>query len=140
MLILSRKVGERIMIGDGIEIVVQRISGERVTLGIAAPAEVKILRGELASTGRHVPARDNSQPATPSVPDVPGLPGTMPIQSASLRKKTAALPRSSGLAQPETERGPELVAVMERHRDYHRLAATSTLARRIAARGKAHIA
>jgi carbon storage regulator CsrA len=47
MLILSRKVGERIRIGDGIEVIVQRVSGERVTLGLAAPRDVKILRGEL---------------------------------------------------------------------------------------------
>ncbi len=47
MLILSRKVGERIIIGNGIEVVVQRVSGDRVTLGLAAPKDVKILRGEL---------------------------------------------------------------------------------------------
>jgi carbon storage regulator len=52
MLILSRKIGERIRIGNGkgaaaIEVIVQRISGDRVSLGIAAPAHVKILRGEL---------------------------------------------------------------------------------------------
>ena len=47
MLILSRKVGERIVIGDGIEVIVQRVSGDRVTLGLAAPRDVKILRGEL---------------------------------------------------------------------------------------------
>jgi len=49
MLILSRKIGEKIVIGNGIEVVVQRISGVRVTLGISAPPEVKILRGELTA-------------------------------------------------------------------------------------------
>jgi carbon storage regulator CsrA len=47
MLILSRRVGERILIGPAIEVIVQRVSGDRVTLGLAAPREVKILRGEL---------------------------------------------------------------------------------------------
>ncbi|MGC4006575.1 MAG: carbon storage regulator [Pirellulales bacterium] len=51
MLILSRKVGERITIGEGIEIVVQRVAGERVTIGINAPSDVKILRGELVADG-----------------------------------------------------------------------------------------
>jgi carbon storage regulator CsrA len=51
MLILSRKVGERIRIGDAIEVVVQRVCGERVTLGLAAPQNVKILRGELEDFG-----------------------------------------------------------------------------------------
>jgi carbon storage regulator len=53
MLILSRKIGELIRIGNGtgaaaIEVIVQRVSGDRVTLGIAAPVHVKILRSELA--------------------------------------------------------------------------------------------
>jgi carbon storage regulator len=47
MLILSRRVGERILIGPAIEVIVQRVSGDRVTLGLAAPREIKILRGEL---------------------------------------------------------------------------------------------
>jgi carbon storage regulator len=55
MLILSRKVGERIRIGDAIEVVVQRVCGERVTLGLAAPQEIKILRGELEDYGDREP-------------------------------------------------------------------------------------
>jgi carbon storage regulator len=47
MLILSRKVGEKIVIGDGITVVVSRVAGDRVTLGFEAPPEVRILRGEL---------------------------------------------------------------------------------------------
>lgn len=47
MLILRRKVGEKIVIGDGIVVVVTRVSGARVTLGIEAPPAVHIVRGEL---------------------------------------------------------------------------------------------
>jgi carbon storage regulator CsrA len=47
MLILSRKVGERIVIGNDITVVVSRVSGDRVTLGLEAPPDVHILRGEL---------------------------------------------------------------------------------------------
>lgn len=47
MLILSRKVGEKIVIGDGITVVVSQVAGNRVTLGLEAPPEVRILRGEL---------------------------------------------------------------------------------------------
>ncbi|PHR99390.1 MAG: carbon storage regulator [Blastopirellula sp.] len=50
MLVLSRKLGERIRIGDNIEIVINRVSGNRVTLGIEAPPEVRILRGEIEQT------------------------------------------------------------------------------------------
>jgi carbon storage regulator len=47
VLILRRKVGEKIVIGDGITVVVNRVSGGRVTLGIDAPHDVHIVRGEL---------------------------------------------------------------------------------------------
>jgi len=47
MLVLSRKVGDSIKIGDNIEIVVNRISGNRVTIGVDAPKDVRILRGEV---------------------------------------------------------------------------------------------
>ena len=47
MLVLSRKVGQHLVIGGGIVVVVKRIAGHRVTLGIEAPGTVKIVRGEL---------------------------------------------------------------------------------------------
>lgn len=47
MLVLSRKAGERIMVGENIAVVISRISGNRVTIGIEAPSGVKIVRGEL---------------------------------------------------------------------------------------------
>lgn len=49
MLVLSRKEGERIVIGDQITLVVSKVSGNRVTIGIEAPKDVKITRGELAT-------------------------------------------------------------------------------------------
>jgi carbon storage regulator len=47
MLVLSRKVGEKLVIDGNITVEVVRIQGNRITLGIAAPTEVKVLRGEL---------------------------------------------------------------------------------------------
>jgi carbon storage regulator len=47
MLVLSRKVGEKLVIGDNITVVVSRVAGNRVTLGVEAPSEVRIVRGEL---------------------------------------------------------------------------------------------
>lgn len=51
MLVLSRRVGERVVIGDGITVTVTRVAGQRVMLGIEAPDGVRILRGELARRG-----------------------------------------------------------------------------------------
>ena len=48
MLVLSRKEGERIVIGSGIEVVVLNVVGNRVRLGVAAPREIPVHRGELA--------------------------------------------------------------------------------------------
>ena len=47
MLTLSRRVGEKIHIGGGIEIEVVRIDQGRVRLGITAPLQTKIVRQEL---------------------------------------------------------------------------------------------
>ncbi len=47
MLVLSRKEGEKLIIGDDIVITVNRIAGNRVSIGIEAPPHVSITRGEL---------------------------------------------------------------------------------------------
>ncbi|QDV73495.1 carbon storage regulator [Botrimarina mediterranea] len=47
MLVLSRKTGEQIQIGQDITIEVRRVSGNRVALAVQAPRDVRILRGEL---------------------------------------------------------------------------------------------
>ena len=47
MLALTRKIGERIVIGDAITVTVVDVKGDSVRLSIEAPKEVRILRGEL---------------------------------------------------------------------------------------------
>ncbi len=47
MLVLSRKLGERIRIGDAIVVTIVRISGGGVRLGIEAPSEMPVVREEL---------------------------------------------------------------------------------------------
>ncbi|MGE0760523.1 MAG: carbon storage regulator [Pirellulaceae bacterium] len=49
MLVLSRKVGQELVIGDNIRIVINRVSGNRVAIGIDAPENVSVLRSELRS-------------------------------------------------------------------------------------------
>lgn len=50
MLVLTRKLGESVIIGGNIEVKITEISGDKVRIGIEAPAELKILRGELLET------------------------------------------------------------------------------------------
>lgn len=47
MLVLTRKLNERIVIGDQIRITVVGVRGNHVRLGIEAPPEVTVLRAEL---------------------------------------------------------------------------------------------
>ena len=47
MLVLTRKQGESIMIGDQIKIVICDVSGGRVRVGFEAPDDVMVYRGEL---------------------------------------------------------------------------------------------
>ncbi len=47
MLVLTRKLGEAIFIGDGICLEVLNMKGGRVALGITAPRDVSVLRREV---------------------------------------------------------------------------------------------
>lgn len=49
MLVLSRRVGETLVIGGDVIITIQKIRGERVRVGIQAPDHVRILRDEIRS-------------------------------------------------------------------------------------------
>ena len=47
MLVLTRKPGQSIMVGDDIEVQVLSVAGEKVRLGITAPRDVGIFRNEV---------------------------------------------------------------------------------------------
>ena len=49
MLVLSRKVGERILLGDDIVVTVVRVTGNGVRIGIEAPSELAVIREESKS-------------------------------------------------------------------------------------------
>ena len=48
MLILTRKIGESIIVGDNIRVVVLEVRGRQIRLGIEAPPEIVVLREEIA--------------------------------------------------------------------------------------------
>ena len=47
MLVLTRKLGEKIQIGDDINIVIMEVKGKQVKLGIEAPSNIKVHRQEI---------------------------------------------------------------------------------------------
>jgi carbon storage regulator len=61
MLVLTRKCGEKVVIGGTITLILLSCDGGRVRLGITAPDDVCILRGELLSQPGH-PGEGTLQP------------------------------------------------------------------------------
>ena len=57
MLVLSRKTGERILIGDDVAITVVRIGPNSVRIGIEAPRSMNIVREELCDFGEQTKAK-----------------------------------------------------------------------------------
>ena len=57
MLVLTRKPGEQVVIGNGITLSVVEVRGDSVRLAFVAPDQVRILRGELLS-GQDRPVPD----------------------------------------------------------------------------------
>jgi len=60
MLVLSRKVGEKVLIDDGISVTVAEVSGNRVRLAFEAPEHVRIRRAELAHWEDEPAGRDET--------------------------------------------------------------------------------
>lgn len=67
MLALTRKVGERIVIGSDIVVTVVSVKGDNIRITVDAPKEVKIYRGEIYDAI----AAENQQAAVPK--DFSGL-------------------------------------------------------------------
>lgn len=86
MLILTRKIGESLLIGEDIELKITDISGDRVKIGIQAPAACKVLRGELKQT------IESNQRAARAV------------DSSELRHFFAGLQRAEAAQEPPTKR------------------------------------
>jgi carbon storage regulator len=67
MLIIARRKGQRILIGDDVEVIVTELSKGMVKLGIVAPSERTILRGETKDV-----ADANRAASTTSLAQLPG--------------------------------------------------------------------
>jgi carbon storage regulator len=68
MLVLSRKSGESIMIGDQIELIVLSTEGDVVKLGVVAPKQEQILRKEI-----YVALKESNQEASKSTINLDNL-------------------------------------------------------------------
>ena len=75
MLVLSRKVGESLRIGDDVEIMITEIKGDLVRMGIEAPRSVQIWRKEiwLSIVEQNKKAAEDSAVSVPKLPPVSGV-------------------------------------------------------------------
>ena len=64
MLVLSRKYGEGLMIGDA-HVTIESLRGNRVKLGIDAPQDVKVLRDELDDRNAPDKTSGDKEPVRP---------------------------------------------------------------------------
>lgn len=76
MLIITRRPGEKLMIGDDVVVEVMEISGSNVRIGIAAPKSVPVYREEIWTAVKD----ENAAAATVNVDQ---LPAGLPAASAS---------------------------------------------------------
>ncbi|GGG84446.1 carbon storage regulator CsrA [Paenibacillus radicis (ex Gao et al. 2016)] len=68
MLVLTRKRGESVLIGDDIEISILEIVGDSIKIGIKAPGEIGIIRKELYVSVEKM--NQNAQQSTITVADL----------------------------------------------------------------------
>ncbi len=68
MLILSRKVNEKIMIGEDISLTIIEIRGDQVKIGVEAPKSVKVFRQEVYEA-----IQNENRAAATSVPNLDSL-------------------------------------------------------------------
>jgi carbon storage regulator len=96
MLILTRRPGERVVIGDEILVTVMGVSGHTVRLGIAAPAGVPIYREEI-----WLAVREENRAAAAAAADA--LPEQAPSQASSRRPEEAPAqaPEAASSQAPE---------------------------------------
>ena len=62
MLVLTRKVGQSIVIGDEIEVVILEVRGEQVRVGIRAPKNVSVHRKEIYEQIHEEPTAGSDRP------------------------------------------------------------------------------
>ena len=82
MLILSRRPGESLTIGDDVVVTVVGVSGNQIRLGITAPREVRVLREEIYKA-----LRQENQAAAATALDSNSKPEEAVNQTQGLNKK-----------------------------------------------------
>lgn len=88
MLVLSRKPGEALRIGDDVEITVVEVKGDMVRIGIDAPRNVQVWRKELweAIVAENIKAAGEAASTEPTV-QLPVIPAPKKVAGLLAKKK-----------------------------------------------------
>ncbi len=108
MLLLTRKLGENIRIGDDVKITIVEVKGNHVKLGIDAPPSVKVHREEIYERIQQENRRNQAQAAANAGGAAAGNPGSTGGSTGSEGKRsvngTEAAPRATeGKGDPNGE-------------------------------------
>ena len=108
MLVLSRKVQERIQVGDNITITIVRVKGQTVRVGIEAPRDVRVMRAELSE---HKPSGEtDGKPSAGEPADV-----VVETKPRSARKVTRSDVETSGEVDPGWQEPSVVPSPLGRH-------------------------
>ena len=113
MLILARRIGESIMVGDQVEISVVDIKGDQVKLGIKAPSQVKVYRREVyaAIQQENLAAAAAAPQRLPTLEELMGPekkpPAAQPPGPQAASQPSAAQSPQAPTAQPPSSQRPE---------------------------------
>jgi len=103
MLILARRIGESIMVGDQVEISVVDIKGDQVKLGIKAPAQVKVYRREV-----YAAIQQENLAAAAAAPQ--RLPTLEELMGPEKKPPAAQPPGPQAASQPSAAQSPQAPA------------------------------
>jgi len=112
MLILTRKPGESVFIGDGIKITIVEIKGNQIRVGIDAPKEMRIYREEIY----YQIIEENKQAAEVVAGSEQGLEGLSAYWS-SRKQPSGGLPKPGDKKSTSGSGKPEVVVKRKKKRD-----------------------
>lgn len=84
MLVLSRKPGEALRIGDDVEITVVEVKGDMVRLGIQAPRNIQVWRKELWEA---IVAENQKAAEEAATAEIPAIPAASGVSDLLAKKK-----------------------------------------------------
>jgi carbon storage regulator len=106
MLVVSRKAGERLLIGGSVEVTVLSVRGDQVSLGVSAPRDVPIHRQELLDRIR----RENRRAATLDAHQIEQMGASLRAQLSVPTGKASSASGSEPASPPPHESAPAIDA------------------------------